>query len=115
MANEGVRGLYRAYFATITSFGPFSALFFMFYEKFKCILVFNNFRKYLLRPNQTKLFRINYFIRNFRINCRPSHKSFRYVKTSNASLESLKINKRKYGKFRKLWLQKYVSRGLFNI
>ena len=32
---EGIRGLYRAYGATVMSFGPFSALYFLFYEKFK--------------------------------------------------------------------------------
>lgn len=32
---EGLRGMYRAYGATVFSFGPFSALYFMFYEKFK--------------------------------------------------------------------------------
>ena len=32
---EGMRGLYRAYGATVMSFGPFSALYFLFYEKFK--------------------------------------------------------------------------------
>ena len=32
---EGVRGLYRAYGATVMSFGPFSALYFLFYEKLK--------------------------------------------------------------------------------
>lgn len=33
--HEGIRGLYRAYWATVGSFGPFSALYFMFYEKSK--------------------------------------------------------------------------------
>lgn len=32
---EGIRGLYRGYAATLMSFGPFSALYFMFYEEFK--------------------------------------------------------------------------------
>ena len=35
MKTEGTRGLYRAYGATVMSFGPFSALYFLFYEKFK--------------------------------------------------------------------------------
>ena len=35
MRTEGTRGLYRAYGATVMSFGPFSALYFLFYEKFK--------------------------------------------------------------------------------
>jgi hypothetical protein len=33
--NEGLRGIYKGYGATLASFGPFSALYFMFYEKFK--------------------------------------------------------------------------------
>jgi Mitochondrial carrier protein/Mitochondrial 18 KDa protein (MTP18) len=33
--NEGFSGIYKGYGATLASFGPFSALYFMFYEKFK--------------------------------------------------------------------------------
>lgn len=32
---EGLRGIYRGYAATLLSFGPFSALYFTFYEEFK--------------------------------------------------------------------------------
>ena len=32
-AEEGIRGIYRGYGATLLSFGPFSALYFLFYEK----------------------------------------------------------------------------------
>ena len=32
---EGIRGIYKGYWATIASFGPFSALYLMFYEHFK--------------------------------------------------------------------------------
>lgn len=32
---EGIRGIYRGYGATLMSFGPFSALYFTFYEEFK--------------------------------------------------------------------------------
>jgi hypothetical protein len=32
---EGTRGIYRGYGATLLSFGPFSALYFMFYEELK--------------------------------------------------------------------------------
>ena len=39
---EGVRGLYRAYGATVLSFGPFSALYFLFYENIKGLLVQND-------------------------------------------------------------------------
>ena len=33
--HEGVSGIYRGYAATLASFGPFSALYFVFYEQFK--------------------------------------------------------------------------------
>ena len=33
--NEGIPGLYRAYMATVMSFGPFSAIYFMVYEELK--------------------------------------------------------------------------------
>jgi hypothetical protein len=33
--SEGVHGIYRGYGATLMSFGPFSALYFVFYERFK--------------------------------------------------------------------------------
>ncbi|KAG7353902.1 mitochondrial carrier protein [Nitzschia inconspicua] len=33
--NEGLSGIYKGYGATLASFGPFSAFYFMFYEKFK--------------------------------------------------------------------------------
>ena len=39
VAHEGVRGLYKAYGATVLSFGPFSALGFNFYEMFKGLCV----------------------------------------------------------------------------
>lgn len=35
LRTEGFRGLYRGYWATIASFGPFSALYFVFYESLK--------------------------------------------------------------------------------
>jgi len=35
MKTEGVSGVYRGYGATLASYGPFSALYFMFYEQFK--------------------------------------------------------------------------------
>jgi Mitochondrial carrier protein len=46
-STEGARGLYRAYFATVLSFGPFSALYFMFYEKAKGFVVNNDPTNYL--------------------------------------------------------------------
>ena len=45
--SEGIRGLYRAYGATVFSFGPFSALYFYFYETFKGMLVRNDVQSYL--------------------------------------------------------------------
>lgn len=39
---EGVRGLYRAYGATVMSFGPFSAFYFLFYENLKGMVVRND-------------------------------------------------------------------------
>ena len=32
LSNEGIHGLYKGYWATLASFGPFSALYFVFYE-----------------------------------------------------------------------------------
>lgn len=46
---EGMRGLYRAYWATVASFGPFSALYFMFYEQIKGLFVSNDAQAYLNR------------------------------------------------------------------
>lgn len=49
---EGLRGLYKAYPATVFSFGPFSALYFMFYEKLKGMLVDNDAETYLKRVKE---------------------------------------------------------------
>jgi hypothetical protein len=38
MTNEGVRGLYKGYWSTLGSFGPFSAVYFVFYEYFATVL-----------------------------------------------------------------------------
>ena len=46
---EGVRGLYRAYWATVMSFGPFSALYFLFYEKLKGYFIANDAVSYIKR------------------------------------------------------------------
>lgn len=35
LKEEGVAGIYRGYFITMLSFGPFSALYFVFYEELK--------------------------------------------------------------------------------
>lgn len=42
MKYEGIKGLYKAYAATVLSFGPFSALWFNFYEMFKGFIVEND-------------------------------------------------------------------------
>lgn len=47
-----MRGLYRAYGATVMSFGPFSAMYFMFYETIKGFLVDNDVNSYLKKVNQ---------------------------------------------------------------
>jgi len=49
---EGVLGLYRAYGATVMSFGPFSAFYFMFYEKFKGLVVVNDPESYMKKINR---------------------------------------------------------------
>ena len=46
-----MRGLYRAYGATVSSFGPFSALYFYFYETLKGKFVDNNVDAYLKKAN----------------------------------------------------------------
>ena len=51
---EGIRGLYRAYAATVFSFGPFSALYFYFYESLKGKMVANDVDTYLKKINQTE-------------------------------------------------------------
>lgn len=52
MKIEGIRGLYRAYGATVMSFGPFSALYFLFYEYIKGMLVINDPKSYLKKVHQ---------------------------------------------------------------
>jgi len=47
MKVEGFRGIYKAYGATVMSFGPFSALYFLFYEYFKGMIVINDPKSYL--------------------------------------------------------------------
>ncbi|KPA86483.1 putative mitochondrial mitochondrial carrier protein (MCP3) [Leptomonas pyrrhocoris] len=38
LTNEGLRGLYKGYWSTLSSFGPFSAVYFVFYEYFTSVL-----------------------------------------------------------------------------
>ena len=51
---EGFRGLYRAYGATIASFGPFSGFYFLFYELFKGLVVKNDVDTYLSKIRREK-------------------------------------------------------------
>ncbi len=44
---EGMKGIYRGYWATLASFGPFSALYFVFYERCK------DWSKQILQDNKT--------------------------------------------------------------
>lgn len=46
--------MYRAYFATVLSFGPFSALYFMFYEHMKGLVVSNDPLTYLAKLKSSK-------------------------------------------------------------
>jgi hypothetical protein len=39
LKEEGLLGIYRGYFITMLSFGPFSALYFVFYEEFKSMIL----------------------------------------------------------------------------
>lgn len=49
ITKEGIKGLYKAYGATVLSFGPLSALYFMLYEYFKGYFVRNDAKTYLQR------------------------------------------------------------------
>ena len=52
LRQEKLRGIYKAYGATIMSFGPLSAFYFMFYEYFKGIFVRNDAKTYIQRIKQ---------------------------------------------------------------
>lgn len=52
---EGVRGYYKAYGATVMSFGPMSAFYFMFYEYFKGFFVRNDANTYIQRVRKQGL------------------------------------------------------------
>jgi hypothetical protein len=49
LKQEKLRGLYKAYGATVFSFGPMSAFYFMFYEYFKGFFVRNDAKTYIQR------------------------------------------------------------------
>jgi len=59
--SEGLRGLYKAYPATILSFGPFSALYFLFYEKMKGYFVENDPESYLNKVKEKSYVKIGFF------------------------------------------------------
>ncbi|CAB9504729.1 Mitochondrial aspartate-glutamate transporter AGC1 [Seminavis robusta] len=50
---EGLSGIYKGYAATLASFGPFSALYFMFYERFKSETRFYLFDPQRIQPKTT--------------------------------------------------------------
>lgn len=58
---EGVRGLYKAYPATVFSFGPFSALYFLFYENIKGVFVSNDANTYLDKVKSSSHVQIGFF------------------------------------------------------
>lgn len=58
LKNEGWRGLYKGYGATLGSFGPFSALYFMFYEKVQVFFVLNG---RILRVDENLYTTIGYY------------------------------------------------------
>jgi len=53
--HEKLRGIYRAYGATILSFGPMSAFYFMFYEYFKGFFVRNDAQTYIKKIKKEDL------------------------------------------------------------
>jgi hypothetical protein len=55
LKQERLRGLYKAYGATVMSFGPMSAFYFMFYEYFKGFFVRNDAKTYLQRVNKEEI------------------------------------------------------------
>lgn len=54
LRNEGIRGIYKAYGATVMSFGPLSAFYFMFYEFFKGFFVRNDANYYIEKIKDMK-------------------------------------------------------------
>lgn len=61
LKTEGIRGLYKAYPATVLSFGPFSALYFMFYEQLKGLVVKNDAHTYLSKVKEKSHVQIGFF------------------------------------------------------
>lgn len=61
LKTEGIKGIYKAYFATIGSFGPTTALYFMFYEKSKGYFVKNDHEAYLQSIKENKVIKLNFY------------------------------------------------------
>jgi hypothetical protein len=61
LKTEGFRGIYKAYPATVFSFGPFSALYFTFYEKLKGLFVDNEASTYLSKVKEKSHVQIGFF------------------------------------------------------
>ena len=59
--HEGLRGIYKAYGATVFSFGPFSALYFFFYENLKGWVVKNDVNTYLKTVKREDKIEIGFF------------------------------------------------------
>jgi hypothetical protein len=55
LKQEKLRGLYKAYGATVLSFGPMSAFYFMFYEYFKGFFVRNDAKTYIQRVKKEEV------------------------------------------------------------
>ena len=60
LKTEGIRGIYRAYMATIASFGPTSALYFSFYEFAKSQFIDNSNKEYLKKTSENQVIKLNF-------------------------------------------------------
>jgi hypothetical protein len=60
VSKEGIRGIYKAYFATVASFGPTSALYFSFFEKFKSYFMSNDKATYLKSIKDNKVLTLTF-------------------------------------------------------
>lgn len=60
LKTEGMRGIYKAYGATVMSFGPNSALYFMFFEQFKGFFIQNDKDTYLSKVNKGEVINLNF-------------------------------------------------------
>lgn len=60
LSKEGIRGIYKAYFATVASFGPTSALYFTFFENFKGYFISNDKTSYLKSLNDNNVITLTF-------------------------------------------------------